>query len=160
VDPIGTLLLFLVGFGWAKPVPVNPLNFHHPGRDNALVSFAGPGSNLLCAVVFGLILRSFAHNVDFATISQLGSNVIYLLYSIVTISLVLAFFNLIPIPPLDGSHILREFLPEPAQRSFDQVASFGPILLVAFLLVSSFTGLISSILLPAVDFLFTLITGF
>ena len=159
MDPIGTILLLLVGFGWAKPVPVNPLNFRHPGRDNALVSLAGPASNMVCAVVFGLALRPFIHAGNGAGTSALASSFQLLAFNIVIISLVLAVFNLIPIPPLDGSHILRELLPPSLRRGFDEFSNYGSFLLIAILILASFTGILGGILWPAVIFLFKLITG-
>ncbi len=118
IDPFGSiilpLLLFVATagqgpiFGWAKPVPVNPYNFRDKKWGNLKVSLAGPGTNLLISLFFGLILR-------FISIPQS----LYALFSIIIIyNIILAIFNLIPIPPLDGSHILFSFLPDRSFYSF------------------------------------------
>ena len=112
LDPFGSIILplclyFLTGgslvFGWAKPVPFNPLKLKNPRRDSALLAFGGPLANLSVALIFGLIIRLFV---------VLGYPAIIPFFSlIVEINLVLAIFNLIPIPPLDGSKILFYFFP-------------------------------------------------
>jgi Zn-dependent protease len=118
IDPIGTvlfplLMIFLPAFGggstlshfmigWAKPVPVNPMNLNHPVRDDCLIALAGPAMNLVLAVVLVLFARmafAFSSAVAFDTFLQMAE-----------LSLVLCFFNLIPIPPLDGSHVARNFI--------------------------------------------------
>lgn len=91
-------------FGWAKPVPYNPLNLKNPIRDSGLIALAGPLSNFIIALFFGLILR-------FGGIEFLNSNLGYLFIIIVLINILLGVFNLIPIPPLDGSKVLIGFLP-------------------------------------------------
>ena len=124
LDPIGSVLLpgFLILmsqlggggiiFGWAKPVPVNPMNLR--GKyGSALVSLAGPGSNLAIAFTFGLALR-------FLPLAELNPALILVFSYIVFLNILLAVFNLLPIPPLDGSHILFTFLP----RSFDALRVF------------------------------------
>ncbi len=89
-------------FGWAKPVPVNSYNFKNPKIDEAKVSAAGPAANLLIALIFGLAIRFFPLPASFLAVFSI----------IVALNLILAIFNLIPVPPLDGSHILFAFLPE------------------------------------------------
>jgi len=105
LDPIGTILLLLVGFGWGKPVPVNPQYFSRPAIDELLVALAGPASNFLIAGVFGL----------FAQIAGTGSFAL-ILAVVVQINVLLMLFNLIPIPPLDGSKVFRVLLGERAFR--------------------------------------------
>ena len=97
LDPIGTLLLFFIGIGWGKPVPINPLNFKDRKKGDLLVGLAGPGSNFLMALVVGLVLR-------FIIISNSG--LLFFLAFFIWINLVLGLINLMPVPPLDGSHIL------------------------------------------------------
>lgn len=111
LDIMGAMCLLLVGFGWATPVPVNPRNFKHPKRDMALVALAGPVSNLLAALV-GAILQNFL--IYFVSSSSMQNSFAYfanvfLLYY-VSVNIGLAVFNLIPLPPLDGSKILGAFL--------------------------------------------------
>lgn len=104
IDPFGALSLFLVGFGWAKPVPVNALYFKKPKRDMALTALAGPASNFIAALFGGILLNIFF---------KLGwiYGMIFASFYI-RVNVFLAVFNLIPIPPLDGSKILMRFLPD------------------------------------------------
>jgi len=135
LDPIGSVILpiFLILmaklmgggiiFGWAKPVPINPYNFRDQKYGSAKVALAGPGSNLAVALFFGLALRFFP---GLGTISGL-----YLMFSfIVYINILLAVFNLLPIPPLDGSHILFTFLPYSAQDIKIILSRFGLFILL------------------------------
>lgn len=141
IDPIGALAFVLMGFGWAKPVPVNPYNFRHPVRDNVWVAAAGPGANVLVATasLIGLVLLlQFGPS---AFWSQPIGGILLLSYRF---NLILAIFNLIPLPPLDGSHVLKGFLPRRQLIAFERLEPVGPFLLI--LLV--FTGAIGAILLP------------
>ncbi len=145
------LLLIATGgqgpvFGWAKPVPINPYNFKDQKWGSLKVALAGPASNLALAVVFGLALR-------FLPYTLLSGPPGMFLTFIVQINIMLAIFNLVPIPPLDGSHIFLELLPP----QFDAVKTFmhqyGLFLLVFFI----FFGI--QFISPLVQFVFTLITG-
>lgn len=127
-------------FGWAKPVPVNPLNFRDKKWGDAKVAAAGAAANLALAVIFGLLLRFWPE------ISDPFSAAFYsMAQAVVIINLVLAIFNLIPIPPLDGSHILFAFLPSSQQEFKIFLQRYGIILLL--LLVFFFGRIISPILL-------------
>lgn len=158
IDPIGSIIVpgililmqtpFLIG--WAKPVPVNPLNFKDQRYGEAKVSLAGPGANLIIALVFGLIMRVMAW---VGASSAFAVNLFGLFQIIVWINLLLAVFNLIPIPPLDGSHILFAFLPE----RFEKVKIFMQrysLFILLFFIMFLFT-----LIVPVVAFLFRLITG-
>ncbi len=128
LDPIGTLLFFIVRIGWAKPVPVNPMYFRNPRRDMALVAVAGPVSNVLSAFFFGFLAR---------TLPLSGPWHLLLVY-FVYINLVLAFFNLIPLFPLDGWTVLKFFLPrEPWIYTLERS---GPVLLLLLLVMPAFVG--------------------
>jgi Zn-dependent protease len=133
LDPIGSilfpllLLLFTRGqgpiFGWAKPVPINPYNFKNPKWDEAKVAIAGPGANILIALFFGLLTRFFSLPIS-----------LFNLFSIIVIlNLLLALFNLIPIPPLDGSHILFTFLPERYWKAKLILQQYGFLFLIFFI---------------------------
>ena len=116
IDPIGTVILPLLAFmsrsnfliGWAKPVPVNPYNFRRPGRDNALVSVAGVSANLLLAVVCAVLFRVFLRVYHESNVMDF---ILVLLMACVHFNCLLAIFNMIPIPPLDGSHVLGVVFP-------------------------------------------------
>jgi Zn-dependent protease len=134
IDPLGTILLPLIGvpFGWAKPVPVNPARFRrdvHMGTGMAITAAAGPLSNLvlavLCAVATGLYLR-FNPGVH---LQQSGAAML-LIYG-VQLNVGLALFNMLPLPPLDGSRILERFIPFKQQAAWDSFKRFGPLLLLA-----------------------------
>lgn len=146
LDFLGTVFLLLAGFGWGKPVIVNPRNFKNPILDNVTVSLAGPISNLAIAVVFGLIYRFIG----------LPPAVDQILIIFVFFNLVLMIFNFLPIPPLDGSKILSLFLPQDIYLQFEQIGTF---LLFGLVLLSSFIPIIPFILTKAVGFFFVLITG-
>jgi Zn-dependent protease len=145
IDPVGTILLPAIAMishfpmiGWAKPTPVDPRHFKNPVRDDILTSLAGPASNLLVAAgsVLGLAI--------IANTSQLGRALVHgfaadsgsilvpitvLLNEFMYINVLLAAFNIIPIPPLDGSHVLRHFLPESMRRAYDMAGMIGLVLL-------------------------------
>ena len=130
IDPFGALALFLVGFGWAKPVPVNPVYFKNPKRDMALTALAGPVANLIAALLGGFLYQIFL---------RLGwFYVVMLMIFYIRVNVFLAVFNLIPIPPLDGSKILMRFLPNSVLynlQSYEKAFYIG-------LIVMLFTGLL------------------
>jgi len=154
IDPIGSILvpvvLALSGtnmfFAWAKPVPVNPYNYRNPRRDDIIVSVAGPVSNVLLALMFTLLFVLFLWlTPSGAGLSIWQTNIVMILRYGMWINLVLAMFNLIPIPPLDGSHILQNMLPYEAARSFDRIRPYGFIILLA----AMYFNLLNVLLTPA-----------
>jgi Zn-dependent protease len=141
IDPIGTVLLPLIAavshlpvIGWAKPVPVNTRNLGHPRRDFMIVAAAGPISNLLQAVVAAALLRMVTD----------GGAVFDVLFLAIQINLLLAFFNLIPVPPLDGGNVLLGLLPPRVAARYSQLRQYGFLVLYAMM----FTGLASAIVVP------------
>jgi Zn-dependent protease len=110
LDPIGAVMIFLVGFGYAKPVPVNARNFAQPKRDMAITAAAGPVSNLLMALLFGVFYYIFM--IIYSRTGLVFANISMLFFNFAAyVNAALAIFNLIPVPPLDGSRILTLFLP-------------------------------------------------
>ena len=154
LDPIGSFFVPLIGYfaggfivGWAKPVPFNPYNLRNQRWGEALVAVAGPISNIALAILFGLTIRFLP---EYINISQSFLN---LASSVVLINIILAIFNLIPIPPLDGSKILFAFLPYKWQALRQSFERFGLILVFIFILF------IWQIMSHIIGFLFTLLTG-
>lgn len=145
IDPIGFIMLLLVRFGWAKPVPINPYNFSDPRSGSLWVSLAGPASNFLFAWILAVIYRTLP-----IPLSEIGVTV--LTYTI-WINLALAVFNLIPVPPLDGSHILEYFLPPHQVEWMYRLQQYGFIILIAIV----FFG--QPILFAAIEFLYRLLVG-
>lgn len=146
LDPLGTLMLFIIGIGWAKPVIINPLNF--PSKtQQMLVALAGPASNFLLAIIFGFILVILQVTNPGET-SEIFKTLTMSLNIIVRINLILAIFNMIPIPPLDGSRVLAWMLPKRLEYSYLMLEPFGLLILLLILFSGGFTYLI-----VAVDFI-------
>ncbi|MFA7193742.1 MAG: site-2 protease family protein [Candidatus Paceibacterota bacterium] len=144
------LLLSFSGmvFGWAKPVPYNPYNLRNRRWGELLVAIAGPISNILLAVIFGMFIR-------LTSVDSLGmTSVMYVASLIVHINIVLAIFNLIPVPPLDGSKILFAILPNQYNQIKIVLERFGFIIILFFIIF------LWQMFSPIIDFFFKLITGF
>jgi len=141
LDPWGTLFLLMTGFGWGKPVPVNPSNFKNPRWDEFWVALSGPSSNLVLASLFALLLRLIPAGPLFT-----------LLVLIIQLNLVLCVFNLLPIPPLDGSKILWVLFPQIDPFALEQT---GVSILFAILILSFLTNypILSLIISPIISFL-------
>lgn len=170
IDPFGTiifpaLLIFMKApflLGWAKPVPVNPTNFRDPKRGMAMVSLAGPVTNLAVGVAAAVLLKmSFLWPSDmwrmgFVTASGgVAAPLFWFLRSCVSINVLLAVFNLIPIPPLDGGHFLEGVLPEHIAREYRKIEPFGMVLII-FLL---YLGILDLVLMPIYRFIVYFILG-
>lgn len=169
VDPIGTLLIPIVGFlfgtmggtvaripliGWGKPTPVNPLRWRDKDRANVMVSAAGIMVNTFIAICAFIILKVMLMSGGFAKMSpQLGEPVFLFLQLFLTMNISLAVFNLLPFPPLDGSKILETFLPASAQPILTLMEQYGFIILMMLIYV----GFFSAILGPIMDFVYYLL---
>ena len=137
VDMTGFLALLLVGFGWGKPVPVNPVYFKNKKWGDTLVAFAGPLANFISIIIFGIILKILIST------TYLGPDnlLIMFLFFMIMINVVLGIFNLIPIPPLDGSHILFNILPSQFNELKYKLAKNGPWILLIFIMADRFLGI-------------------
>jgi Zn-dependent protease len=141
IELIGLLLILLVGFGWAKPVQINPRNFKNPRNDEILVSLAGPSSNLLFGIAFALAVKFLLTLAPVIFYTGGFGPVLYQIFSyFVWINLLLAVFNLFPIPPLDGSHILLSLIPDKYARFKLVYTRYGRFILIALILLGSFSG--------------------
>ena len=139
LDPIGLLMLLVAHFGWAKPVQINPYNFENPRRDDILVSVAGPAANLLTAFVTMLVI------VFMAKLDLPMSDGMYLVFNfIMIININFAIFNMLPIPPLDGSHILKQLLPYDLAQKYEELERYS----ILFLIIILMTPILSYVFVP------------
>jgi len=157
IDPIGAICLFITGFGWAKPVPVNPIRFKKSRKGMALTALAGPVSNIIVAFIVLILYRFILHTDMYneADVSSIinGSNTIlvYNMFPIfVSINIGLAVFNLLPIPPLDGSKILSYFTSAKVDKFLYQYQQYLPIIFIALI----FTGVLKVPILWVSDMIY------
>lgn len=162
LDPLGTLMLIIARFGWGKPVVFDPFNLRHPRRDAAIISLAGPASNLILAFICSVFLQIlFSYRLSLLSNSFIGLFVyliIGLLRPIIVLNVILAVFNLIPIHPLDGFKIVGGILPPDKAREWYQLESYGMIFLL-FLIFPIFGGVspISRLISPVINFILSLL---
>ena len=163
IDPFGLIMLFIARIGWAKPVPINPYNFNNYKKDTALTAAAGPTANFILAILLSII---------FNLIKKMNPDIMYrassltqfwlgmLLYAIL-INLALGLFNLIPIPPMDGSKILGGFLSDEAYYRYTARERQGAQLLMIILAISFVfrLNIIGTIIMPPLNFFLKLLTG-
>jgi len=146
LDPIGTLALFIFGFGWGKPVPIDTYNLRHPRRDQALIALAGPTSNIILAIIISVISRLLP---QLAVLSR----------PLLIINLSLAIFNLLPFNPLDGSKVVLGFLPLELSNQLEEILANYSLPLLIILMLPLFAGrsLIDLFLAPLINFVFQLL---
>jgi Zn-dependent protease len=161
LDMLGSLMLLLTGFGWAKPVPINPSRLRQHSRAALmLVALSGPAANLALAILAAIPLRFGWVVSTLPIIDFFPTPYQFLIYFLFT-NLGLMLFNLIPVPPLDGDEVLSFFLPPEMQRSWDKVRPYGPYILLILLFLGPFIGLslIDKVLRPAILYLAQLLLG-
>jgi Zn-dependent protease len=158
IDPIGTilvpaLLILTVGFafGWARPVPINWRNLHHPKRDIALVAAAGPGANFLMAIGWGLVTK--VASLLPAGLGFIAEPLVYMGLFGILINTVLMVFNLVPIPPTDGGRVATSLLPPRMANALSRVEPYGMFVLLALLV----SGILWQVIGPVIDSIMFLI---
>ncbi|AST93804.1 MULTISPECIES: site-2 protease family protein [Sutcliffiella] len=167
LDPLGTILIFLVGFGWAKPVPVNRFFFKRPRLAGVLVSIAGPLSNLFLAIIGAFLFLVLIKFGLYETVSATAWRAIETFFSVfVMLNIILFIFNLLPIPPLDGYRIIHDLVPNRVRPQLTKLEPFGMIFFLALVLIRPLydvtIGLLFSTVYPTIekgifDFLATLL---
>lgn len=158
LDPIGSLMILFVGFGWAKPVPVNPAFLRNPRTDMMKIAFAGPASNLILAFIGGLLFRFLSSGM-----LEFSSPTIRMMLLMFTqINIALAVFNMIPIPPLDGSQIFNGILVRKNPDLVWKLQVYGPRVLLAVILLGYLTNIsiLWMIMSPFVNFFMFVFAGY
>jgi Zn-dependent protease len=164
LDPLGSLMMIIAGFGWAKPVPINPyvLQRHSPAA-TMWVSLAGPMSNLLMAIIGAAFFRIGLVSISDITFvsGEILPNIPLFLFLFIRVNLWLMLFNLIPLFPLDGEKVLDYFLPPAAARVLENIRPYGPIILMGILFLLPMVGIdvIGKVIQPAFSFLTGLLIG-
>ena len=160
MDIFGTIMVFVVGIGWAKPVPVNFNNLRHPKRDMIWVAAAGPITNFLLATLSALAMRLLVHLgegiPDASPLARIVDPITLMLAFSVYINLLLAIFNLIPVPPLDGGRVAVGLLPYRLSMALASVERFGMIIIIALVF---FTNAFGYVISPALSFGINLLAG-
>ena len=148
IDPFGLITLIFAGFGWGKPVMINPYAYKHPRRDRLMVAFAGVVMNALMILVLALITKAVYNGTGYGT--SAANTILDILIQAIAINIMLMLFNLLPVPPLDGFNIVTEIFDLRSQDWYQKVYSFGGIILMAIVVF----GLTGKILTPAVQAVF------
>lgn len=158
IDISGFICIALFGFGWGKPVMIDDRNFKNRAAGNALTAFAGPLSNLVMAVIFTIILKILLVTgvITTAANSAVGAIILNMLILVIQFNVVFGIFNLIPIPPFDGSRILFYFLPQKGREVMYSIERYSFIIILIILI----TGIGSKIVSPIINFILLLLAKF
>ncbi len=156
IDPVGLVALLFVGFGWGKPVQVNPAVFKNRRRDEALVSIAGVTMNLILAVIFTVVLAGMVQFGSAFIMTDLGNIIFDIIVNIIQINIVLMVFNLLPIPPLDGFNLIGEIFNLKKYPGYWKIYDYGMFILLGAILL----GLTSRVLVPIVSAIMNFLLGF
>jgi Zn-dependent protease len=161
LDPIGTIMIFLVHFGWAKPVPVNSYRLRNPKRDMLWISAAGPLANMILALISGILLRFIFATVGAPNQHSIIGLLIYAVFMSLQINLALAIFNLLPIAPLDGSKILFGLLPVKHEGKIYFLERYGPFVLLGLIIFGRVTDvhILGGLIWPFVKFFSKIFSG-
>ena len=162
LDPLGTIMIFLVHFGWAKPVPVNPSRLKSPRKDMLWISAAGPLSNMGLALISAILLRLLNAMAGPTGQHSAGMGLlIFMVFMSLQINLALAIFNILPIAPLDGSKILSGLLPVGHDNIIHFLERSGPFILIGLILFGRATGvsILGGIIWPFVEFFTKIFAG-
>ncbi len=161
LDPLGTIMIFLVHFGWAKPVPVNPYRLKNPKKDMLWISAAGPAANMILALASGILLRFIVATAGEADRYSFMGLLTYVVFMSLQINLALAIFNILPIAPLDGSKILSGLLPAGFEKMLYFMERYGPFILLGLIIFGSVTGVsvLGGIIWPFVKYFSRIFAG-
>jgi Zn-dependent protease len=161
IDPVGTILMPLMlyvltngqfVFGYAKPVPIDPRNFKDPRRGMAISAAAGPGMNIILAILSGILLK-FTFSMSGVISPSIGEPLMLMMRSSMQINIILASLNLIPIPPLDGSRIVAAFLPRDLANKYDGLERYGMIIVLILIM----TGMARLFIQPIANLIYSII---
>lgn len=156
IDILGLIMMAVFHFGWAKPVPVNMYRFKNPKRGMAITALAGPVSNIIIAVVFMALYGFFW---PLLYMSEFGAVILDMLNTTAVISISFAIFNILPIPPLDGSKILFSFVPQHIYKNLMRYERFGMIILIALIYLGTIDGFLNKTVMFVYEKLFIIVQG-
>jgi len=157
LDPIGTLMILFGPIGWARPVPINPYNFRNPAKGMLISSASGPASNFVQGIFWGLILRGLL--TFFPSVAVQAPLLVEFLLWVTLINFVLALFNLLPLGPLDGHHILSYFLSPRARMKYERFNQYGFVILIGLIFLQGAIPVLPILIFLPAKLLFTQVTG-
>ena len=153
LDLWGTIFLLIAGFGWGKPVPFDPYNLRHPKKDSAVISFAGPFSNFVMAIISALVLRFMTETSLFTFPMWTGE----LLYTFIRLNVLLGVFNLVPVHPLDGFKVVAGLLPQKYYHDWMDLQKYGMIFLIFLIFPFFGRSPVFTVISPVINFILSLL---